>query len=104
MKKVIWNELAEAQLDHSIAFVSDVWGKAAGERLLRESRHISHLLATHPHLGASEPLLADRPQGYRSIVVGHYNKFIYFISGDVVHIAAVWDTRRNPSALVDDVS
>jgi len=40
MKKVIWNELAEAQLDDSIAFVSDVWGKAAGERLLRESRHI----------------------------------------------------------------
>ena len=102
--KVIWNELAGVQLDRSIAFVSEVWGKGVGERLLRESRHISHLLSSHPHLGAPEPLLADRPQGYRSIVVGHYNKFIYFISGDVIHIAAVWDTRRDPSALVDEVS
>ena len=102
--KVIWNKLAEAQLDRSIAYVSEFWSKAAGERLLRESRRISHLLATHPHLGAPEPLLAARPQGYRSIVVGHYNKFIYFVSGDVVYVSAVWDTRRDPSALVDEIS
>ena len=62
--KVIWNELAEAQLDNSIAFVSNMWGENAGHQLLRESRHISRLLASHPHLGRPEPLLADRPHGF----------------------------------------
>ena len=102
--KVIWNELAEAQLDSSIAFVSDIWGKATGLRPLRESRHICRLLAQNPHLGPPEPLLADRSHGYRSIVVGHYNKFIYFITESTIRIAAVWDTRLDPSSLVHEVS
>ena len=102
--RVIWNELAEAQLDRSIAFVSDNWGEEMGQRLLRESRRMSRLLASHPRLGHPEPLLTDRPQGYRSIVVGRYNKFIYYISESCIHISAVWDTRRDPSLLVNEVS
>ena len=102
--RVIWNELAEQQLDSSIAFVSEVWGEDTGQRLLRETRHTSRLLAQHPRLGKPEPLLADRPQGYRSIVVGRFNKLIYYITDTAIYISAVWDTRRNPSALANEVS
>jgi len=101
--RVIWSELAEAQLERSIAFVSILWGEATGQQLLRESRRISRLLALHPRLGHPEPLLAERPQGYRSIVIGRYNKLIYFITEKEVRIAALWDTRRAPEALTDEV-
>ena len=101
--RVVWNNLAEQQLD-PIAFVSAVWGKTIGHRLLRESRHISRLLARHPHLGHAEPLLADRPKGYRSIFVPPYNKLVYYIEGSEVRIAAVWDTRRDPTTLAAEVS
>jgi len=102
--KVIWSNLAEQQLDQSIAFVTDLWDMATGQRLLQESRRISRLLSTHPHIGHPEPLLANWPLGYRSIVIGRYNKMIYYIKESTIHISAIWDTRRDPSVLANEVS
>lgn len=96
---VHWNILAEQQLDHSIAFVEEQWGKTIAQRLLRQTHRISRMLAKHPHLGHIEPLLSDRPIAYRSIVVERYHKIVYYIKDTCVYVAAVWDTRRDPSAL-----
>ena len=37
-----------------------------------------------------------RKQAYRSIIVRRLNKVVYYVKGDILHIAAVWDTRREP--------
>jgi len=40
---------------------------------------------------------------YRSVVVNNLNKIVYYIEGDVVHIATLWDTRREPKSLIEDL-
>ena len=41
---------------------------------------------------------------YRSIVATKYNKIIYFIDGDTIYIADLWDTRREPDTLISKLS
>ena len=49
-----------------------------------EIHRIVKLLRNNPDLGPVEPLLADAPVQYRSIVVKHLNKFVYWINDDVI--------------------
>ena len=37
-------------------------------------------------------------QAYRSIIVRRLNKIVYYVQGNTIHIAAFWDTRREPKA------
>jgi plasmid stabilization system protein ParE len=53
-------------------------------------------LADMPTMGKQEPLFAHRKQEYRSIIVRRMNKVVYYVKGDTLHIAAFWDTRREP--------
>lgn len=53
-------------------------------------------LADMPTLGQLDPLFAHRKQAYRSIIVRRLNKVVYYVKGDTIHIAAFWDTRREP--------
>ena len=39
---------------------------------------------------------AQLHQAYRSIIVRRLNKVVYYVKGDTLHIAAFWDTRREP--------
>lgn len=53
-------------------------------------------LADMPKMGKIDPLFALRRQTYRSIIVRRLNKIAYYVKGDALHIAAFWDTRREP--------
>ena len=53
-------------------------------------------LADIPTLGKIDPLFEHRKVTYRSIIVRKLNKVVYYIKGDIIHIAAFWDTRREP--------
>ena len=50
----------------------------------------------NPYVGKIDPLFADRPRTYRSVVINGLSKMIYFIEDDLIYIAAFWDTRREP--------
>ena len=39
---------------------------------------------------------AQLHQAYRSIIVRRLNKVVYYVKGNTLHIAAFWDTRREP--------
>ena len=39
---------------------------------------------------------------YRSIVISKQNKLVYYVEGDNLYIAALWDTRREPRAQADN--
>lgn len=45
-----------------------------------------------------EHLFAHRKQTYRSLIVRRLNKIVYYVKGDTLHIAAFWDTRREPKS------
>ena len=49
-----------------------------------------------PTMGKIDPLFAHRKQTYRSIIVRRLNKVVYYVKDDTLHVAAFWDTRREP--------
>ena len=51
-----------------------------------------------PTMGVIDPLFAHRKQTYRSLIVRRLNKIVYYVKGDTLHIAAFWDTRREPKS------
>ena len=53
-------------------------------------------LADMPTMGKIDPLFAHRKQTYRSIIVRRLNKVVYYVKDDTLHVAAFWDTRREP--------
>lgn len=52
-----------------------------------------------------EPLLADLPKTYHSVVIDGLSKMVYYIEEDekVIYVAAVWDCRREPKAMAGEV-
>ena len=59
------------------------------------------LLQENPKIGALEPLLEDTGIAFSSVVLHKYFKLIYFIEGDVIYLADIWDTRRKVENLTE---
>ena len=54
------------------------------------------LLAEMPIMGKTDPLFVHRKLTYRSFIVRRLNEIVYYVKDDTLHIAAFWDTRREP--------
>ena len=52
-------------------------------------------LKRSPGIGQIDPLFADRPQTYRSVMINGLNKLVYRIEGNTIHIVGFWDTRMD---------
>lgn len=75
--KVIWNNWSENLLLHTADYILAEFGQDARNKFLQDVYHIATLLETNPNLGKTEPLLANAPVLYRSIVVNRLSKIIY---------------------------
>ena len=53
-------------------------------------------LTIHPQLGRASELTAG--EEWRELVVGHL-RVIYSVENELVIVARVWDTRRDPGGL-----
>ena len=101
--KVIWLHRAEMSLHSIEEYILSEYGEIVRERFMQEVKDVAYLLEKMPELGHFEPLLSEYEQGYRSIVINHLNKLIYYIKDDIILIAALWDTRREPKSLTRDM-
>lgn len=98
--KIIISEQADFQLKSTALYIQTEFGSRYRVRFIDDYRHILGLLRQNPRLGPVEPLLETMSGEYRSVVFGHINKLVYLIHDDVIHILDIWDTRRDPSSLV----
>ena len=59
----------------------------------------------NPEMGHPEPLLLDKLFEYRSIIVQKNFKLVYRIDSEkeVLFIVDLWDTRREPTALMKGI-
>ena len=96
---VIWLEHAEMALRRTEEYIYQEYGEKSRKEFMLEVENVAYLLEKMPELGHFEPLLSEYEQGYRSIVINHLNKLIYYIKDNTVLIAALWDTRREPKSL-----
>ena len=101
--RVIWNTEATRQLDLLLDYVGQEFGLRAMQKLYARLLSYEPLLAANPGMGRKEPLLENHPKGFRSIVVHKYCKLIYYVEEDGIHIADLWDTRREPATQTDNI-
>ena len=93
-----WHKRAVAALQQVEAYVLDKFGEQTRQEFMDEVDQAVKTKKKTPSMGKKDPLFAHRRQEYRSIVVRRLNKVVYYIKDDTIHIAAFWDTRREPQA------
>jgi plasmid stabilization system protein ParE len=101
MKLVISRDV-ERQLDEIYDYLAERSPRAAAKfynNMLDEMAR----LAIAPEIASIEWQLVDRPEGFRSLVVRRRYKIIYFIDGDRINVILIWDCRRSPSLLRQNV-
>ncbi len=94
--KIRWHKRAAAQLHQVEQYVLRDFGEHVRQEFMDEVEQAVLSLADMPELGKIDPLFAHRKQAYRSIIVRRLNKVVYYVKDDMLHVAAFWDTRREP--------
>ena len=94
--RVIWQPSAKKGRSEVAAYIRRQFGAKHKVRFLQEVRETTKKLSKAPNIGQIDPLYADRPLTYRSIIINGLNKMVYRIEGDIIYIVDFWDTRREP--------
>lgn len=101
--RIFWHKRAAAQLHQIEDYILSNFGDRVRQEFMDEVEQAVLLLADMPAKGKLDSLFAHRKQEYRSIVVRRLNKIVYYVKDDIIHIAAMWDTRREPQHQADEV-
>lgn len=99
--RIIWSEDAQSELGLILEYGAATFGERAAGRFYREVLDNEVRLLSFPCMGKIEPLLAGRPQNFRSLVIHKHYKLIYYIDEDTIYIAALIDTRADPDSLTE---
>ena len=101
--KVIWIPFAQNEVRKTARYINKEFGKESRDQFINEVRSVSRLLGENPNLGKLEPLLADYAKMYRSYVMNHLNKIIYWIAENRIEVVDFWDVRRDPMTLKNQI-
>ena len=104
MMRIVIIDRADAQVQATADHIKEDFGRKAEQKFKAKFREAIRLLADNPYLGPVEPLLAERAQCYRSVVVGGLNKMVYYIEEEkIIFVVAFWDCRQEPATLAGQV-
>jgi plasmid stabilization system protein ParE len=95
---IIWLPLAENALSSIYRFYKEKSENAA-IKIISDIRQATNRLAEQPEMSFREPLLAHRPEIFRSLIVRKKYKIVYYSNKDTIYIADVWDSRQDPKNL-----
>ena len=94
--KVVWQESAKVGRREVAAYIRKEFGIKRVKRFRQEIDDVVMTLMRSPNIGSIDPLYANRPLTYRSVIVNGLNKIVYRIDGDIIYIVDFGDTRREP--------
>jgi plasmid stabilization system protein ParE len=97
-----WSPIAKKCLKDIYSYYKERSLQAA-ENIRADINTATKRLADFPLMAPIEPLLAHRRRGYRALLVRKRYKVIYYIANETIHIAFVWDCRRNPAVLIHEI-
>ena len=105
MAKVKWHKRAEKELYRYLVKGYLEFGETTANTFSAKVASLNADLAKYPETGFPEPLLKDRKRLYRARHILKRFKLIYYYSesSDTVHVADIWDTRREPSKLANRI-
>ena len=99
MMTVEWAPRALCEWENIARYIHEEFGKKAVIEFEQELELWEKRMAEHPDIAPHEALLKGKRREYHGLKVGKHNKLIYYIDGDTICIADLWDTRRSPSWL-----
>lgn len=91
--RVDWTDHAKRQRKQIADYIRERFGFRSARKFRQEVTQVTNLIIRHPNIAPIDPLFADRPIAYRSIIINGLSKMIYYIEGNIIYIAAIWDTR-----------
>lgn len=97
--QVEWTKEVLATLKENVRYCRKKFGEQAAINFYKSIKENEPLLAANSHMGKEEPILLNRKQSYRSLVVHKHFKIIYRIEADIIYVVDLWDTRSNPLLL-----
>ena len=100
---VKYNAKAVSHINSTIDYYLENFGVQAATNLAHEIDEKTKTLRKYPEIGFPEPLLIHRHAMYRATIIGRYHKLIYYVRGNTLRIAALWDMRMHPSNLMKRV-
>jgi len=93
-----WSALSIRQLEEIYRQYKHL-GRTVSQDICRNVYKEANLLTIFPLAGKIETEFQDK-KSFRSLVVkGRRYKIIYYIENETIHIAAIWDCRRDPTEL-----
>ena len=98
--KLVWSNTAKTQLKKIYHFYLEIAGEKVSKSIRNKLIEKPKSLIDYPELGQVEENPAVAGREFRYLVEGHH-KIVYKAYDDqnVILIAAVFDTRQNPSSL-----
>lgn len=100
---VIWYNRAEQSMRQIERYIFSKFGEYTRASFMRELEQSIQSLSEMPRLGSIDPLLEHRSKTYRSLIIHRMSKLVYYVEDDTIHIAAFWDTRREPKSQVNQL-
>lgn len=97
--QVKYNATARRQINCTIDYYLEHYGKQATINLAHEIDEKVKMLRRYPEIGFPEPLLKEYYLLYRATIIGRHHKIIYYVRGKTLRIAAFWDMRMSPERL-----
>lgn len=101
MAQVKWQSRAKKELYRYLVKGFIEFGETTANNFAAKVAYINRDLEKFPEIGYPEPLLKDRKKLYRSRHILKRFKLVYYYSeaSDIVHVADIWDMKRNPNVL-----
>lgn len=96
--KTIWHSEAKAGRRQVATYIYKWFGIKRLKRFRHEVDDVVKMILRHPNIGPIDPLYADRPDTYRSIIINGLSKLVYRVDDDTIHIVGFWDTRQEPTS------
>lgn len=101
--RIHWEDKAEWNLHQIEDYIFERFGPDSLEKFMDRVDQSVETILRYPNIGPVEPLLADLPKTYHSVVVGNLSKIVYRVEDEVIYIADIWDCRREPKAMAGEV-
>lgn len=94
--KVKWTEHAKEQQKQIADYICNRFGFRSARKFKQEVERTTQMIGSQPNIGSIDPLYADRPFAYRSVIINGLSKMVYRIDDDAIRIVGFWDCRQEP--------
>ena len=99
--KTIWDPAAKESLRQIARYINTQFGYEARRDFIKRVHETEAFLKRHPDIGFPDPLFTHRRYAYHSVIINGLSKLVYYVDGEVIYIAALWDTRKDPEKQAD---